>query len=90
METKVKAKVTLEYNYYITYKLNGITYVPHYTKPCYVGPKYSAFEGILDPRGNRCFFTSPNREYSSYHLEKAGAIQVAERIWVRSKHKPIM
>jgi hypothetical protein len=80
----------METNYFMVYILRGITYVPHYTKDCFVGPNYSAFEGIHDRNGNRIFFTSPHREYSAHQLEKAGATKVVESLWSRSKFKPVL
>jgi hypothetical protein len=85
----IQVKTVAETNQYVTYKLNGITYVPHYTKDCYVGPNYSAYEGIQDNEGNRMYFTDRSREYSAYDLEKAGAKKVVELLWTRGKHKII-
>lgn len=85
-----QVKATTETSTYLTYKLNGITYLPHYVKDCFVGPNYSAFEGIYDQEGNRCYFSDRSREYTAQQLEKAGATKVAEELWVRAKHKAIM
>jgi len=91
MENKMTttAKLSLDTDYYITYELRGIPYVPHYTKDCYVGPNYSAFEGVYDLEGDKCYFTSTSREYSAKELELIGAKKVVRLLWKRSKQKPV-
>ena len=80
-------QVTTESEMYVTYKLDGITYVPHYTKDFYVGPGYSRDTGITDRQGNRYFAPDSKREFSSTQLEKAGGKKVTELLWVRAKFK---
>lgn len=74
------------YNY-ITYKLNSITYVPHYTKECYVGPGYAEDIGVLDKWRDRIFIPNKNKEFSAVELEKVGAKKVMELLWNRPKFK---
>lgn len=88
-DPKMQIKTTLESNYYVTYKLNGISYVPHYSKHCYVGPNYSAFADMTDKKGNKYYVTSKTREYSALQLEKAGASKVIELLWIRPQFKPV-
>ena len=83
-------KATAETNHYLTYRLNGITYLPHYTKDCFVSPDYSAFTGIVNSVGDRFYAPVKEREYTAYELEKAGATKVAEELWTRAKHKEIL
>lgn len=86
----VQSKTTAESHYYTTYKLNGISYVPHYNKNCYVGPNYSAFEGMHDRNGDKLYFPDESREYSADELLKAGAVMYAELLWTRARFKPVM
>lgn len=86
----VASKTTAESHYYTTYRLNGITYVPHYVKNCYVGPNYSAFEGMHDRNGDRIYFPDESREYTADQLLKAGAVMYAELLWTRARYKPVM
>lgn len=85
----VQSKTTTETKRYITYKLNGIQYLPHYNKECYVGPNYSAHEGLYDRDGNKFYSTDPSREYTAQYLEKLGATKVVEELWSRGKHKAV-
>ena len=74
---------------YICYKLDNITYLPHYKKDCFVGPNYSAYEGCEDEDGGRLYFTSKEREYSAKQLENYGATKVVKELWIRVAHKPV-
>lgn len=54
------------------FKLNGVTYVPHYrNRHVFVGPGY--------PRFTQQF-------YSATDLINAGALEQTEFLWVRSDH----
>ena len=53
---------------YIAYALKGVTYLPHYTKPVYVGTGYP--EHSL-------------REYTAGELEAAGEQQIPTALFVR-------
>ena len=48
------------------YRLRGITYVPHYSKPCYVGPGY----GLQN-----------TKEYGPLELLNLGAREETEFLW---------
>lgn len=50
------------------YQLNGVTYLPHYTKNVFVGPGY--------PLHNE-------REYTAGELEQAGAVKVKTFLFAR-------
>ena len=57
---------------YVTYKLNGVTYLPHYKNHSwYVGPGY--------PDQN-------NNLYQKDELLEAGAIPAPAFLWVRASH----
>ena len=84
-----QAKTTTDTDYYVTYELRGVTYLPHYNKPCYVGPNYSAFEGLYDRDGDKCYFTDKSREYSEELLISLGAKKVVQSLWKRPSHKAI-
>lgn len=88
-QANLQAKTTAETDQYITYELRGIPYVPHYNKDCYVGPNYSAFEGLYDTSGNRCYYPDASREYSAKELELLGATKVVRLLWKRPKHKAV-
>lgn len=49
-----------------TYRLNGITYLPHYQRPVYVAPGHVEKE---------------SREYTAHELLVAGAVVVREFLW---------
>ena len=74
---------------YICYKLDNITYLPHYEKNCFVGPNYSAYEGLHDEDGSKLFYPSKEREYSANQLENLGATKVVKELWIRVAHKPV-
>lgn len=74
---------------YLTYKLNGITYVPHYTKECYVSPGCMQDIGILDEQGDKFYVSDPKKEYSAHELEKAGATKASRLLWPRAKFKSL-
>ena len=57
--------------------LNGITYVPHYSKPCYVGP---GFTRSLVSRNNEGREDS-GREISAMELMLKGAMPVYDSLW---------
>ena len=82
-------KTPAETQHYLTYVLNGITYVPHYTKDCYVSPGYAEYSGMQDSHGNRFYAPDPNKEYNAHDLEKAGATKTAMVLWTRSKFKAL-
>ena len=58
--------------------LDGITYVPHYSKPCYVGP---GFTRSLVSRNNEGREDS-GREISAMELMLAGAMPVFDNLWL--------
>ena len=86
---KTETRVATETNYYIAYKLHGITYIPHYKKDTFVSPNYSSHEGLFDEDGDKLYFPDTNKEYTAHQLEKAGATKVSELLWIRGKHKPL-
>jgi hypothetical protein len=57
---------------HMTYKLDGITYLPHY-RNCnvFIGPGY--------PRANR-------KRYTSTELINSGAVAVEQMLWSRGEH----
>jgi hypothetical protein len=82
-------KTPAETQHYLTYVLNGITYVPHYTKDCYVSPGYAIDSGLKMASGDKYYTPDPNKEYSALDLEKAGATKTAMLLWTRSKFKAL-
>jgi hypothetical protein len=83
-------KTPAETQHYLTYVLNGITYVPHYNKDCYVSPGYAEHAtGMVDSQGNKFYAPDTNKEYSAHELEKAGATKTAMLLWTRSKFKAL-
>ena len=61
------------------YKLRGITYVPHYSKPCYVGPGYGAVRGRQYTESQMYYAT---REFSIDELLLAGAVPEQKVLWL--------
>jgi hypothetical protein len=60
------------------YRLRGITYVPHYSKPCYVGPGY----GVLTAAElARLGLQQNTKEYGSLELLNLGAREETEFLW---------
>lgn len=71
MTTKAKEDDRVELHKYTTFKLNGITYVPHYRdSKRYVGPGY--------PRHTTDLFTASD-------LFSAGAVPTISFLWKRSE-----
>ena len=56
---------------YATYRLNGITWLPHYTRPVFVSPGYG--------KGN-------GRELSGNDLRCLGADRIDRELWRRADH----
>jgi hypothetical protein len=54
------------------YRLRGVTYVPHYSKPCYVGPGYGQ---------------QNTKEYGPLELLNLGAREETEFLWPGSVKK---
>lgn len=69
-----------------TYRLNGIPYIPHYIKKCYVPPAYSVPIGISS-NGLRIFAPDTSKERTAKELEAAGAVRVTEVLWTRGQSK---
>lgn len=57
--------------------LNGITYVPHYSKPCYVGPGFTRSLVPITNEGRQ----DSGREISPMELMLAGATPVFDNLW---------
>ena len=58
--------------------LNGITYVPHYSKPCYVGPGFTRSQIPITNEGKK----DSGREISAMELMLAGAMPVFDNLWM--------
>jgi len=58
--------------------LNGITYVPHYSKPCYVGPGFTRSLVPITNEGRK----DSGREISAMELMLAGATPVFDNLWM--------
>ncbi len=61
------------------YKLRGITYVPHYTKPCYVGPGYGV---VRERKYTDAQMHYATREFSADELLLAGAVSGHAALWL--------
>jgi hypothetical protein len=61
------------------YELRGITYVPHYSKPCYVGPGYGV---VRDRKYTEAQMHYATREFSADELLLAGAVSGHEALWL--------
>lgn len=61
------------------YKLRGVTYLPHYTKPCYVGPGYGV---VRERRYTDAQMHHATREFSADELLLAGAVPGQEVLWL--------
>ena len=86
---KPSLKSPTELYHYMAYKLNGITYLPHYIKECYVAPGYAEYSGIKDRNGDKFYMPDSKKEYSANELEKAGATKTALLLWYRTSFKPL-
>lgn len=58
--------------------LNGITYVPHYSKPYYVGPGFTRSQIPMTNEGRK----DSGREISAMELMLAGAMPVLDNLWL--------
>ena len=58
--------------------LNGITYVPHYSKPCYVGPGFTRSQIPMTNEGRN----DSGREISAMELMLAGATPILDNLWL--------
>jgi len=63
--------------------LNGITYVPHYSKPCYVGPGFTRSQIPMTNEGRK----DSGREISAMELMLAGAMPVLDNLWLMEVKK---
>jgi len=61
------------------YKLLGVTYLPHYTKPCYVGPGYGV---VRERKYTDAQMHYATREFSADELLLAGAVSGHEALWL--------
>ena len=57
--------------------LDGITYVPHYSKPCYVGPGFTRSLVPITNEGRK----DSGREISPMELMLKGATPVFDNLW---------
>jgi len=58
--------------------LNGITYVPHYSKPYYVGPGFTRSQIPSTNEGKK----DRGREISAMELMLAGATPILDNLWL--------
>ena len=61
------------------YELRGITYVPHYSKPVYVGPGYGV---VRDRKHTEAQMHYATREFSTDELFLAGAVHKQKFLWL--------
>lgn len=61
------------------YTLRGITYLPHYSKPCYVGPGYGF---VRDRKYTEAQMYHATKEFSIDELLLAGAVPKQEVLWL--------
>ena len=60
------------------YELRGITYVPHYSKPVYVGPGYGF---VRDRKYTEAQMYHATKEFSIDELLLAGAVPKQKVLW---------
>jgi len=89
-KSSTASKEVTDHYYYTAYELNGVTYLPHYTKSTFVRPAYGS-EYLRDNDKNAVMdaYHPNNREFTAEQLERAGAIKVKEHLWYRKAHKPL-
>ena len=61
------------------YELRGITYVPHYSKPVYVGPGYGV---VRDRKYTEAQMYHATKEFSIDELLLAGAVPEQKVLWL--------
>ena len=61
------------------YTLLGITYLPHYSKPCYVGPGYGF---VRDRKYTEAQMYHATKEFSIDELLLAGAVPEQKVLWL--------
>lgn len=87
-DTEVEVKKLTEPKYlHIAYRLDGVTYMPHYRNNKFVGPGYMQPSDDYDEEEKRFkFYPDPLKEFTKAELERRGAVAVKIALWKRDKH----
>ena len=87
-DTEVEVKKLTEIKYLQTaYRLDGITYLPHYNSTKFVAPGYMQPSDDYDEEEKRYkFYPDPLKEFTKASLERRGAVPIKIALWKRERN----